>query len=83
MHSISLSKPKHEIQSNWSSGLPSRYHVKEHREPKGILKLSELNVAFAPQKIGHHNSLQITFLKDGTTRHIYVHHDDPEVINCW
>ncbi|KAG7296246.1 hypothetical protein JYU34_021361 [Plutella xylostella] len=60
-----------------------KYHVKEHKEPKGILKLSELNVAFAPQKIGHMNSMQLTFLKDGTTRHIYVYHEDPEVINCW
>lgn len=28
-------------------------------------------------------SLQLTFLKDGTTRHIYVYHDDPKVINNW
>lgn len=60
-----------------------KYHVKEHKEPKGVLKLSELNVAFAPTKIGHMNSMQLTFLKEGTTRHIYVYHEDPEVINCW
>ncbi|XP_061715352.1 arf-GAP with dual PH domain-containing protein 1-like [Cydia pomonella] len=60
-----------------------KYHVKENKEPKGILKLSELNVAFAPSKIGQMNSMQLTFMKDGTTRHIYVYHEDPEVINCW
>ncbi|XP_073947475.1 arf-GAP with dual PH domain-containing protein 1-like isoform X4 [Choristoneura fumiferana] len=61
----------------------SRYHVKENKEPKGILKLSELNVAFAPSKIGQMNSMQLTFIKDGSTRHIYVYHDDPEIINTW
>ncbi|XP_045495522.1 arf-GAP with dual PH domain-containing protein 1-like isoform X2 [Colias croceus] len=60
-----------------------KYHVKENKEPKGILKLSELNVSFAPAKIGHMNSMQLTFMKDGSTRHIYVYHEDPEVINCW
>lgn len=53
------------------------------KEPKAILRISELNVAFAPKKIGHPNSLQITFLKDGSTRHIYVYHDDPETVVNW
>lgn len=60
-----------------------KYHVKESKEPKAVLRISELNVAFAPAKIEHNNSMQITFLKDGSTRHIYVYHDDPEVINNW
>ncbi|KAL0822706.1 hypothetical protein ABMA28_004725 [Loxostege sticticalis] len=60
-----------------------KYHVRENKEPKGILKLSELNVCFAPSKIGHMNSMQLTFMKDGSTRHIYVYHDEPEVINNW
>ncbi|XP_013140177.1 PREDICTED: arf-GAP with dual PH domain-containing protein 1-like isoform X2 [Papilio polytes] len=60
-----------------------KYHVKENKEPKGVLRLSELNVAFAPAKIGHMNSMQLTFMKDGSTRHIYVYHEDPEVINYW
>ncbi|XP_045766367.1 arf-GAP with dual PH domain-containing protein 1-like isoform X2 [Maniola jurtina] len=60
-----------------------KYHVKENKEPKGVLKLSELNVSFAPAKMGHMNSMQLTFMKDGSTRHIYVYHDDPEVINGW
>lgn len=60
-----------------------RYHVREDKEPKGVLKLSELNVAFAPPKVGHMNSMQLTFMKDGSTRHIYVYHEEPEVINNW
>lgn len=60
-----------------------KYHVKESKEPKAVLRISELNVAFAPAKIEHSNSMQLTFLKDGSTRHIYVYHDDPEVINNW
>lgn len=60
-----------------------KYHVKESKEPKAVLRISEMNVAFAPAKIEHSNSMQITFLKDGSTRHIYVYHDDPEVINNW
>lgn len=61
-----------------------KYHVKESsRDPKAVLRISELNVAFAPQKIGHSNSMQLTYMKDGSTRHIYVYHDDPEVINNW
>ncbi|XP_028177992.1 arf-GAP with dual PH domain-containing protein 1-like isoform X2 [Ostrinia nubilalis] len=60
-----------------------KYHVRENKEPKGILKLSELNVCFAPSKIGHMNSMQLTFMKDGSTRHIYVYHEEPEVINNW
>uniref|UniRef100_A0A1Y9IW65 Arf-GAP with dual PH domain-containing protein 1 n=1 Tax=Anopheles minimus TaxID=112268 RepID=A0A1Y9IW65_9DIPT len=60
-----------------------RYYVKEKREPKAVLRISELNVVYAPSKIGNPNSLQLTFMKEGSTRHIYVYHDDPEVINNW
>lgn len=60
-----------------------KYHVKERKDPKAVLRISELNVAFAPEKIGNLNSLQITFIKDGSTRHIYVYHDDPETITNW
>lgn len=60
-----------------------KYHVKESKDPKAILRVSELNVAFAPAKIEHGNSMQLTYMKDGSTRHIYVYHDDPEVINNW
>lgn len=60
-----------------------KYYVKENKEPKAILKISELNVAFAPEKITQKNSLQLTFIKDGSTRHIYVYHDYSDVITNW
>lgn len=60
-----------------------KYFVRENKDPKAILRVSELNVVFAPEKIGIPTSLQLTYLKDGTTRHIYVYHDDPEVITSW
>ncbi|CAG9860608.1 unnamed protein product [Phyllotreta striolata] len=60
-----------------------KYFVRENKEPKAILRISEINVVFAPEKTGFPNSLQLTFLKDGTTRHIYVYHDDAEIIVNW
>ncbi|XP_030749997.1 arf-GAP with dual PH domain-containing protein 1-like [Sitophilus oryzae] len=60
-----------------------KYFVIEHKDPKAVLRISELNVVFAPEKIGYPNSLQITFLKDGTTRHIYVYHDEGEIVINW
>lgn len=60
-----------------------KYYVKENKEPKAVLKISELNVAFAPEKINHRNSLQLSFIKDGGTRHIYIYHDQPQVITNW
>jgi len=60
-----------------------KYFVRENREPKAILRVSELNVIFAPEKLEHRNSLQLSFLKDGTTRHIYLYHDSSEVITNW
>ncbi|KAI4471164.1 arf-gap with dual ph domain-containing protein 1-like protein [Holotrichia oblita] len=61
-----------------------KYFVKEKdKEPKAILRVSELNVVFAPEKVAIPTSLQLTFLKDGSTRHIYVYHDNPEEITNW
>ncbi|KAL1517223.1 hypothetical protein ABEB36_001016 [Hypothenemus hampei] len=61
-----------------------KYFVIEHKEPKAVLRISELNVIFAPEKMSAYpNSLQITFLKEGTTRHIYVYHNEGEVITNW
>lgn len=60
-----------------------KYYVKENSGPKAILKLSELNVAFAPEKIGHNNSLQLSFIKDGMTRHIYVYSNCAHTIVNW
>lgn len=60
-----------------------KYYVKENKDPKAVLRISELNVVFAPEKVDFPTSLQLTFLKDGTTRHIYVMHEDAELITNW
>uniref|UniRef100_A0A1B6CL23 Arf-GAP domain-containing protein n=2 Tax=Clastoptera arizonana TaxID=38151 RepID=A0A1B6CL23_9HEMI len=60
-----------------------RYFVKEKKDPKAVLKLCDLNVAFAPEKTKNPNTLQLTYLKNGITRHIYVCHDDPQTIVNW
>lgn len=61
-----------------------RYYVKEqNRDPKAILRISSLNVIFAPAKIEHPYSLQLTYLREGSTRHIYVCHENAEVIINW
>lgn len=55
----------------------------QKKAPKAVLKLTDLNVVLSPEKLCCPNSLQLTFLRDGTTRHIYVQHDDPQVIVDW
>lgn len=51
--------------------------------PKAKLRISELNVVFAPEKVKYNTSIQLTFLNDGVIRHIYLYHEDGEVITNW
>ncbi|KAL1128909.1 hypothetical protein AAG570_013443 [Ranatra chinensis] len=60
-----------------------KYYVKENRDPKAVLRVSEMSVSFGPEKMERRNSMQISFQKDGTTRHIYVYHDDPQTMVNW
>jgi Arf-GAP with dual PH domain-containing protein len=64
-----------------------RYYVKEDKHPKATLRIADLNVVFARQfkkDLVHKNTLQITFLSPAnSTRHIFVYHDDAEVIVNW
>ncbi|XP_050311797.1 arf-GAP with dual PH domain-containing protein 1-like [Anthonomus grandis grandis] len=62
-----------------------KYYVAEHRDPKAILRVTDINVVLAPEKMINDspNSMQITFLKEGTTRHIFVYHEEAEVIVNW
>jgi len=60
-----------------------KYYVKDKKDPKAVIKISDINVAFSPNKIPFPNSLQIDYLKDGSTRHIYVYHDDPQTVVNW
>lgn len=60
-----------------------KYYVKDKKDPKAVLKISDVNAAVSPEKIPFTNSLQIDYLKDGSTRHIYVYHDDPQTVVNW
>lgn len=61
-----------------------KYYVKESKDPKAIINIIDLNVSFAPPKIGNKKSMQLSYMtKDNITRHIFVYHEDPDVIVNW
>lgn len=43
------------------------------------MKIGSLNATFQPSKIGTAHGLQITYLKDNSTRNIFVYHEDGKV----
>ena len=49
------------------------------KEPKALIKVDSINASFQPAKIGHLNGLQITYLKDYSTRNIFLYHDSGKV----
>ncbi|XP_041073201.1 arf-GAP with dual PH domain-containing protein 1 isoform X3 [Carcharodon carcharias] len=59
------------------------YYAKEDEEPKGVIQVSGLNATFQPEKIGNPNGLQITYLKDGRTRSMFVYHKNGKDIVDW
>ncbi|XP_067859956.1 arf-GAP with dual PH domain-containing protein 1 [Heptranchias perlo] len=60
------------------------YYTKEEaKEAKGVIQVADLNATFQPEKIRNPNGLQITHLKDGRTRSIFVYHDNGKDIVDW
>ncbi|XP_018618887.1 arf-GAP with dual PH domain-containing protein 1-like isoform X1 [Scleropages formosus] len=59
------------------------FNKHDAREPKAIMKIQTLNATFQPAKIGNPNGLQITYLKDNSTRNIFVYHEDGKEIVDW
>lgn len=49
------------------------------KEPKAVIKVDTMNATFQPEKIGNPNGLQITYLKDYSTRNMFVYHDSGKV----
>ena len=43
------------------------------------MKINSLNATFQPKKIGTAHGLQITYLKENSTRNIFVYHEDGKV----
>ncbi|KAL2101254.1 hypothetical protein ACEWY4_003015 [Coilia grayii] len=55
----------------------------ESKGPKAVISIRDLNATFQPQKIGHAHGLQITFLKEGYTRNLFVYHESGQEIVTW
>ena len=47
--------------------LPFTQQFKDRKDPKAVIKISDINVAFSPTKIPFPNSLQIDYLKVNLT----------------
>uniref|UniRef100_A0A6J0TAX7 Arf-GAP with dual PH domain-containing protein 1-like n=1 Tax=Pogona vitticeps TaxID=103695 RepID=A0A6J0TAX7_9SAUR len=61
-----------------------KYFTKhDAKEPKIAIKIDTVNAMFQPEKTGHPNGLQITYLKDNKTRNIFLYHEDGKEIVDW
>ncbi|KAK2509061.1 hypothetical protein MC885_015034 [Smutsia gigantea] len=79
-----LNSPK-DTQRSWRS-LPTDLRpdpASQAKEPKAIMKIEHLNATFQPAKIGHPHGLQVTYLKDNSTRNIFVYHEDGKEMVDW
>ncbi|XP_053132214.1 arf-GAP with dual PH domain-containing protein 1 isoform X4 [Hemicordylus capensis] len=59
------------------------YNKNDAKEPKAVMKIEHLNATFQPGKIGNPHGLQITYLKDNSTRNIFVYHEDGKEMVDW
>ncbi|XP_053782776.1 arf-GAP with dual PH domain-containing protein 1 isoform X1 [Desmodus rotundus] len=59
------------------------FNRNDAKEPKAIMKVEHLNATFQPAKIGHPHGLQVTYLKDNSTRNIFVYHEDGKETVDW
>ncbi|XP_041941372.1 arf-GAP with dual PH domain-containing protein 1 [Alosa sapidissima] len=59
------------------------YNKQDAKDPKAVMKIETLNATFQPAKIGNPCGLQITYLKDNSTRNIFVYHEDGKEMADW
>ncbi|KAM7382074.1 hypothetical protein PAMA_012780 [Pampus argenteus] len=59
------------------------FNKQDARDPKAVMKIETLNATFQPAKIGNPCGLQITYLKDNSTRNIFVYHGDAKEMVDW
>ncbi|KAM9457292.1 arf-GAP with dual PH domain-containing protein 1-like isoform 4-T4 [Clarias gariepinus] len=64
-------------------GAMKYFNKHDAREPKALMKIQTINATFQPTKIGHPHGLQITYMKDNSTRNIFVYHEDGKEIVDW
>ena len=56
------------------------FSLLQAREPKAVIDLADLNVAFCPDKVGNPNGMQLYFeLKGSELRNIFVYTDKGKV----
>lgn len=69
--------------NSWQTNLLSLLQLfLQAKEPKAVIKVDTINATFQPEKIGHPNGLQITYLRDYSTRNIFVYHENGKVLYC-
>ncbi|CAG5132727.1 unnamed protein product [Candidula unifasciata] len=63
------------------------YYVNEdsnkQKQPKSVVDLDFLNAVFVPEKIGNPFGLQLTYIKDGSTRSLFLYSDTSKEIVDW
>ncbi|XP_035383354.1 arf-GAP with dual PH domain-containing protein 1 isoform X1 [Electrophorus electricus] len=59
------------------------FNKHDAREPKALMKIQTINATFQPAKISNPHGLQITYLKDNSTRNIFVYHEDGKEMVDW
>jgi hypothetical protein len=66
-------------------GKQLRYYVKETKSPKAIISLQHISLFINPAKMQDLGfpCMQIDHIVNGSTRHIFVYHEDAEVIGQW
>jgi len=55
----------------------------ESKTPKASIKVEDLTVSLSPPKIGRDATLQLDHLTNGSTRHIYLYHDQVAIVCQW
>ncbi|XP_014789162.1 arf-GAP with dual PH domain-containing protein 1 [Octopus bimaculoides] len=75
-------KPRRFLLSR-SENLLKYFNKENASRPKAEINLDSLNAVFVPEKIGQLNGLQITYTDRGSTRCIYVYHQDSKEIVDW
>ncbi|XP_069765475.1 arf-GAP with dual PH domain-containing protein 1 [Narcine bancroftii] len=66
-----------------ADGILKYFTKNDAKEPKAMIKVDSINATFQPTKIGNPNGLQLTYLKDNSTRNIFVYHEEGKEIVDW
>ncbi|XP_067830441.1 arf-GAP with dual PH domain-containing protein 1 [Heptranchias perlo] len=66
-----------------AEGVLKYFTKNDAKEPKAVIKVDNINATFQTAKIGNPNGLQLTYLKDNSTRNIFVFHEEGKEIVDW